>query len=107
MGGEKFPAPAAPPRNSPKPTAINRTAETQQPGPSQQPKGQGQKGSRTKKGAWGETADAEPNAAAVDAGEDAEPAGRAADEGNVAPGAAAQQPGVPLHRHRQIGRAHV
>ncbi len=88
---EQIEAPAAPDPPAKQPNSP--TAETtNSQGKAKQPKGQGTKGSRTKKGAWGEAADAEPNEVVVEGRREAEPVGRAAVVGIVEPGAAAQQP---------------
>ena len=62
------------------------TTNSQQPGQNQQPKGKGPKGSRTKKGTWGEETAGANAVVGVDAGRAvAEPEGGAAFERNAEP----------------------
>ena len=89
---------------APSPTANSQTtkqpdsqAGSQQPGQNQTAMGKGPKGSRAKKGTWGEeTAGAKTNEGADEGREDAVPVGGAAAERFGDPGAAAHQLPAPL-----------
>ena len=82
------------PREAKKSGRLRRPPANSQ-GQAKQPKGQELKGSRAKKGTWGEAADTEPNVVVAVAGVVAVPVSRAAVVGFVEPRAAAQQLGDP------------